>query len=119
MKQLESIKRQIDMMHDLEMLTNMLEQTAARTIAQIRTNILASRPFFREVWRINSVLKQLAPPAPEIVHKHLVVGIGIDWGMPGSLLNRVMDKVIQEQELHQADLLIAGKMSHSRFKGRI
>lgn len=118
MKQIEAIKRQIDMMHDLETLTNMLEQTAARTIAQIRTDILTSRPFFREVWKINGILKQLAPPAPEIVHKHLIVGIGIDWGMPGSLLNRVMDRVTEEQELHQADLLIAGKMSHSRFKGR-
>lgn len=105
-------------MHDLENLTSMLEQTAARTIAQMRTNILNSRAYFKEVWRIYGVLKQLTPPAPEVVHKHLVVGIGIDWGMPGALLNKVMDRVLDEQKLHEADLLIAGKMSHSRFKGR-
>lgn len=105
-------------MHDLENLTSMLEQTAARTIATMRTNILSSRAYFKEVWRIYGILKQLTPPTPEVVHKHLVVGIGIDWGMPGSLLNKVMDKVLDEQKLHEADLLIAGKMSHSRFKGK-
>ena len=105
-------------MHDLENLTSMLEQTAARTIATMRTNILSSRAYFKEVWRIYGILKQLTPPTPEVVHKHLVVGIGIDWGMPGSLLNKVMDKVLDQQKLHEADLLIAGKMSHSRFKGK-
>jgi ATP synthase F1 gamma subunit len=114
----EALKREMEMMHDLENLTSMLEQTAARTIAQMRTNILSSRAYFKEVWRIYGVLKQLTPPSPEVVHKHLVVGIGIDWGMPGALLNRVMDRVLDEQKLHEADLLIAGKMSHSRFKGK-
>lgn len=118
MTQIESLKKNMEMMHDLENLTSMLEQTAARTIATMRTNILSSRAYFKEVWRIYGILKQLTPPTPEVVHKHLVVGIGIDWGMPGSLLNKVMDKVLDEQKLHEADLLIAGKMSHSRFKGK-
>lgn len=117
MTKIESLKRDMEMMHDLENLTSMLEQTAARTIAQMRADILNSRAYFREVWRIYGVLKQLTPPTPEVVHKHLIVGIGIDWGMPGGLLNRVMDKVMDEQKEHEADLLIAGKMSHSRFKG--
>lgn len=112
----EALKKEMEMMHDLENLTNMLEQTAARTIAQMRTDILSSRLYFKEVWRIYGVLKQLTPPSPEVVHKHLVVAVGIDWGMPGSLLNRVMDKAADEQKLHEADLLVAGKMSHSRFK---
>jgi len=118
MTKIEGLKKEIAMMHDLENLTSMLEQTAARSIAQMRTNILSSRAYFREVWRIYAVLKKLTPPSPEVVHKHLVVGIGIDWGMPGGLLNKVMDKVKEEQILHEADLLIAGKMSHSLFRGR-
>ena len=118
MTQVEQLKRNMEMMHDLENLTSMLEQTAARTIAQMRTDILSSRAYFKEVWRIYGILKQLTPPTPEVVHKHLVVGIGIDWGMPGGLLNKVMDKVLDQQKLHEADLLIAGKMSHSRFKGK-
>lgn len=117
MTKIDALKRDMEMMRDLENLTSMLEQTAARTIAQMRSDILSSRAYFREVWRIYGVLKQLVPPAPEVVHKHLVVGIGIDWGMPGGLLNHVMDKVVSEQKAHEADMLIAGKMSHSRFKG--
>lgn len=114
----ESIKRDMKAMQDLEDLTNMLEQTAARTIAQMRKDIVGSREYFREVWRVYGILKKLAPLPPEVVHKHLVVGIGIDWGMPGALLNKVMSKVSEEQALHESDLLIAGKRSHSRFRNK-
>lgn len=118
MSNIEALKREMESMRDLEDLTSMLEQTAARTIAQMRQDILSSRTFFKEVWRIYVVLKQLVPLSPEVIHKHLVVGIGIDWGMPGALLNNVMDRVVDEQKRYQADLLIAGKISHSRFRGR-
>jgi len=112
----ESLKKDLKTMGDLESLTNMLEQTAARTIAQMRTTILDSRPFFKEVWRIYGVLKQLTPPAPEVLHKYLIVAIGIDWGMPGNLLNRVLDEAEKLQQDHGADMLVAGKMAHSRFR---
>ncbi len=118
MKKIESLKSDINTMHDLENLTSMLEQTAARTIAQMRVNILDSRAYFREVWRIHRILKELTPASPEVVHKHLVVGIGIDWGMPGNLLNRVMDRVTSLQKKHEADILIAGKMAHGRFRAQ-
>lgn len=113
----DSLKKDLKMMHDLENLTNMLEQSAARTIAQMRTDILNSRAYFTEAWQVYGILKHLAPPTPEVVHKHLVVGIGIDWGMPGPLLNRVMDKVASIQQSSETDLLVAGKMSHGRFRG--
>lgn len=116
MTKINEIKRQLDTMHDLEMLTSMLEQTSARTIAQLRSTILDSRPFFEEVWRIYGILKQLTPPSPEVVHKQLVVCIGIDWGMPGGLLNHVIEKSIELQKAQDTDILIAGKMAHARFK---
>lgn len=112
----ESLKRDLEMMRGLETLTSMLEQTATRRVAKMRTDILNSRNYFDQVWRIYGILRRLTPPAPEVVHKHLVVGIGIDWGMSGSLPNRVMDKVVDEQKINGSDLLIAGKMSHSRFR---
>ncbi len=116
MKKIDSLKKDIQTMRDLEDITDMLEQTAARTIAHMKTNILGSRQFFLEVWRINAVLKQLAPPPPEVVHKCLVVTIGIDWGMPGNLLNLVIDKARAIQKAHDADMLVAGKMAHGRFR---
>lgn len=103
-------------MHNLEALTSMLEQTSARTVAQLRKTILDSRPFFLEIWRIYGVLKQLTPPPPEVMHKRLVICIGIDWGMSGGLLNRVVAKTLETQKEQEADLLIAGKMAHSHFK---
>lgn len=103
-------------MHDLEDLTNMLEQTAARTIAQMRTNIMNSRPFFRETWRVYGILKQLTPPSPEVVHKHLIVIIAIDWGMPGNLLTKVIAEASRLQKAHGADMLVAGKMAHPQFR---
>jgi ATP synthase F1 gamma subunit len=102
-------------MHDLEDLTNILEQTAARTISQLRKTILDSRPFFKEVWRIYAILKKLSPPSPNVVHKHLIVAIGLDWGMPGNLLNRMVAEAERVRDKHGADLLIAGKMAHGRF----
>jgi ATP synthase F1 gamma subunit len=114
----EILKNSLKSMSDLEDLTNVLEQVAARDIALMREQILQSRPFFREVWRVHQIMQELSPPPPEVVHKHLVVAIALDWGMPGDLLNRTLKKSQELYEEHGADLLIAGKMGHARFKGR-
>ena len=116
MTKLAKLKTDLRTMNELEDLTDMLEQTAARSIARMRSSIMNSRPFFREIWRINGILKQLTPPAPEVVHKHLIVMIGIDWGMPGNLLNLVVKEATQLQQAHGADMLIAGKMAHGYFR---
>lgn len=116
MTKIDRLKKDLTTMKNLEGLTNMLEQTAARSISQMRENILNSRPFFSEVWRIYGILKQLTPPSPEVVHKHLVVGIGVDWGMPGNLLHRLVAETERIQKQHDADLLIAGKMAHTHFR---
>lgn len=118
MTKLDGLKNDLKTMHNLEALTNMLEQTAARSISQMRENILNSRAFFSEVWRIYGILKQLTPPTPEVVHKHLVVGVGVDWGMPGNLLNRLIAETERIQNEHEADLLIAGKMAHGHFRAK-
>lgn len=116
MTKLGKLKTNLKTMEELGVLTDTLEQSAARSIAKMRSTILNSRPYFQEIWRINSILKQLAPPAPEIVHKHLVVMIGIDWGMPGNLLNRVVDEAQRLQREHGTDMLVAGKMAHAHFR---
>jgi len=116
MTKVNAIKRELSTMHTLEMLTNMLEQTSARTISQLRASILESRPFFQEVWRIYGILKQLTPPSPDVVHKHLVVCVAIDWGMPGGLLHKVVEEAISQHKQHDTDLLVAGKMAHPYFK---
>lgn len=118
MAKIESLKNDLKTMHDLEDLTNVLEQVAARDIAQMRKQILQSRPFFQHVWRIHKILSALTPPPPEVIHKHLIVVMAIDWGMPGNLLNRVLDKAEELYDEHGADMLIAGKMGHSRFANR-
>ena len=118
MTKIDGLQQEMRTMKDLEDLTNMLEQIAARDIAVMRTQILESRPFFTEFWKVYSVLKQLTPPPPDVIHRHLVVAIGIDWGMPGSLLHRVLDQAEKTQEGHGADLLLIGKMTHSRFKDK-
>jgi len=116
MKKIEPLKKELKVMKELENLTAMLEQTSAHTIARMKTNIVGSRPFFLEVWRIHAILKQLAPPPPEVIHKHLIVVIGIDWGMPGNLLNRVIAEAKILQKTHNADMLVAGKMAHNYFR---
>lgn len=118
MTKLGKLKTDLTTMNDLENLTDMLEQIAARSIARMRGTIINSRPYFREIWRINGIIKKLSPPAPDVVHKHLVVMIGIDWGMPGSLLNLVANEAVRLQKVHSADMLIAGKMAHSRFRNQ-
>lgn len=118
MTKIDGLQQEMRMMKELEDLTNMLEQIAARNVATMRTEILQSRPFFQEFWRIYGVLKQLAPPPPEVVHRQLVVAIGIDWGMPGNLLHRVLDVAEDTYEKHGADLLLIGKMTHSRFRNK-
>ena len=118
MTKTDGLKQEIRTMKELEDLTNMLEQTAARNIALMRTEILESRPFFQEFWRIYGVLKQLTPPPPEVIHRQLVVAIGIDWGMPGGLLHKVLDVAENAYEEHGADLMLIGKMTHARFKDK-
>ena len=118
MTKIDGLQQELRMMKELEDLTNMLEQIAARNVATMRTEILQSRPFFQEFWRIYGVLKQLTPPPPEVVHRQLVVAIGIDWGMPGNLLHRVLDVADETYQKHGADLLLIGKMTHARFKNK-
>ncbi|MCA9334734.1 F0F1 ATP synthase subunit gamma, partial [Candidatus Saccharibacteria bacterium] len=69
-------------------------------------------------WKIYGVLKQLTPPPPEVIHRQLVVAIGIDWGMPGGLMHQVLDVAEETYEKHGADLLLIGKMTHARFKDK-
>lgn len=115
MTKIDGLQQEMKTMHELEDLTNMLEQVAARNVATMRSEILDSRPFFQEFWRIYAVLKQLTPPPPEVIHRQLVVAIGIDWGMPGNLLHKVLDVAEETYEKHGADLLLIGNMTHSRF----
>ena len=116
MTKLDGLRTKMRTMNDLEDITNMLEQVAARDIAQMREQILQSRPFFQQFWSIYRVLKGIAPLSPDVVHKHLVVLIGIDWGMPGDLQNKVIREAEKQYIAHGADILIAGKMAHSRFR---
>lgn len=118
MTKIDGLQQEMRTMHELEDLTNMLEQIAARNVATMRSEILESRPFFQEFWRIYAVLKQLTPPPPEVIHRQLVVAIGIDWGMPGSLLHRVLDVAEETYEKHGADLLLIGNMTHARFRNK-
>ena len=118
MSKLDGLLNEMKTMHDLEDITNMLEQVAARDIALMREQILQSRPFFQEFWKIYRVVKELTPVAPEVVHKHLVAVIGIDWGMPGNLLNRVVENAEELFMAEDVDMLLAGKMLHGRFAGR-
>jgi ATP synthase F1 gamma subunit len=118
MTKLDGLSREISTMKDLEDLTNMLEQIAARDIALMREQILQSRPFFQEFWKIYRVLKSLTPPAPEVIHKQLVVAIGIDWGMPGGLMTKMLDEAEKQYHEKGADLLLVGKMTHTRFAGQ-
>lgn len=116
MSDLESLKTGMKTMSDLEDITKMLEQVAARDIARTRKDILDGRRFFGEVWRVYNALQLLTPPPPQVIRKHLVVAIGIDWGMPGSLLGRTLARAIEMQRERNADLVLAGKKLHQRYK---
>ena len=116
MNDLEGLKAQMQTMRDLEDITKMLEQVAARDIARMRQDILDSRRFFREVWRVHKALKQLAPPPPQVIRKHLIVAVGIDWGMPGALLGRTLSAAEALQRESNADMVLAGRKLHSRYR---
>lgn len=116
MTKVNQIKTELDTMNELEHLTDMLEQSAAMSIAKMRGDIMNSRPFFREIWRINGIMKQIVPMNPETVHKHLVVLVGIDWGIPGNLLNLVSQKAKDLQREYVADVIVSGKMVHANFR---
>ncbi len=117
MNDVESLKTEMKAMHDLEDITKMLEQVAAREIARMRSDILESRRFFKEVWAIYRALKELTPPPPQVIRKHLVVAVGLDWGMPGDLLARMLRRASQVQATHGADMLLAGNKCHHRYRG--
>lgn len=118
MARIDILKNELKTMRDLKELTNMLEQVAAREIADMRETILQSRPFFQEAWRIHKIVSALSVLSPEVVHKHIVVVLAIDWGMPGDLLNRVIDRATIIHDQHGADVLVVGKMAHPRFRDK-
>jgi len=116
MTKVESIRNHLQAMRGLEDLTYVLEQTAAQKIAQLREDVLHSRQYFQAVWKIYGILKQLAPPPPEVMHKHLVVVISVDGGMSGGLTHKVIAEALKIREEHGADALVAGKSAHSSFR---
>lgn len=118
MAKVASLKNDLHTVQQLSEMTKILEETAARDIAQMRERIMQSRPYFVEAWKIYGILQQLAPPQPKVMNKQLVVGITLEWGMTGSLLNRVVDKTEELFDQYEADLLLTGKMGIDRFKDR-
>lgn len=118
MAKLETLKGEIRTVEELAELSNVLEQTAARDIAQMRERILESRQFFQEARRVYKVLQTLTPTKPNVLNKHLVVLVTLEWGMTGSLLNRVVRKAEELYDHYEADLLITGKMGRNRFVKR-
>lgn len=118
MSKVEKLKNELKTVEELGEMTRVLEETAARDIANMRERILASRPYFQEAWKINKVMQQLTPPPPKVLNKQLVIAITLEWGMTGSLLTHVLDKAEELYEHHQADLLLTGKMGRDRFEDR-
>jgi ATP synthase F1 gamma subunit len=118
MAKISALKNDLKTVDQLSEMTKILEETAARDIAQMRERIMDSRPYFVEAWRIYNILQKLAPPQPKVMNKQLVVGISLDWGMTGSLLTKVVDKTEELYEQYEADLLLTGKMGVDRFRDR-
>ena len=118
MTEVESMKSHLKVMHGLEDLTYVLEQTAAQKIARLRKDVLSSRQYFQAVWKIYEILKLLAPPPPEVMHKHLVVIISVDGGMSGGLTHKVIAEAVKLRDEHGADMLVAGKTAHSAFRAK-
>ena len=118
MGKLETLKSEIKTIDELKDITSMLEQIAARDITQMRSRILESRQFFQEAWRIYRVVREVSPTPPDVMNKHLVVIITLNWGMAGSLLKKVTDKGEELYQHYEADLLITGKMGQTQFADR-
>src|SRR5690606_5663549 len=116
--QLETLKNEIKAIDELSDMTNVLEQVAAKEISRMRQRILDSREFFQEAWRIYRIMHQITPVSPDVVKQDLVVMITLNWGMFGSLLNRVVDKSEELYQKYSADLLITGKMGQATFLNR-
>lgn len=118
MAKTDKIQNELNAVTQLSEITKMLEETAARDIAQLRVRVVNSRPYFREAWKIYDILQQLSPPAPDVMNKQLVVAITLDWGMTGSLLRRVTETAEELYQRYEADLLLTGKMGKDRFTNR-
>ena len=116
--QLESLKNEISAIEELSDMTSVLEQVAAKEISRMRQRILNSRPFFQEAWRVYRVLHQVAPVSPEVIKQDLVVMITLNWGMFGSLLNKVVSRTEEVYQKYNADLLITGRLGQAEFMHR-
>lgn len=118
MPKVEKLKKELKTVAELGDMTRVLEETAARDISLMRERIINNRPYFQEAWRIYRVMQQLAPPAPQLLNKHLVIGVTLEWGMTGSLLQHVLNKTEELYERYEGDLLLTGKMGRDRFLNR-
>jgi F-type H+-transporting ATPase subunit gamma len=115
MQSLELLRNQITAINDLSGITGALEQIAAKNMMNTRQKILKSRSFFDETWKVYGVLRQLAPVAPDVKDKDLVIVISLNQGMCGNLLNKVVAVGKELYKDRKADLLITGKKGHSHF----
>lgn len=118
MAKTEKLKREVKTVTQLKEMTHVLEETAARDISLMRERILEGRPYFQEAWKIYRIMQQLTPPAPDVLNKHLVVAVTLEWGMTGSLLTHVLDKTEELYKRYEADILLTGNMGRDRFADR-
>jgi len=114
----EKLKKEVKTVSQLKEMTHVLEETAARDISLMRERIIEGRPYFQEAWKIYRIMQQLTPPAPDVLNKHLVVAVTLEWGMTGSLLTHVLDKTEELYKRYEADILLTGNMGRDRFADR-
>lgn len=118
MAKVDSLKQELGTVEQLGEMSRVLEETAARDISLMRERILQGRPYFQESWKIYRVMQQLAPPPPNVLNKHLVIAVTLEWGMTGNLLGHVLDKAEELYQHYEADILLTGKMGRDRFADR-
>ncbi len=118
MSSIEALKQDIKVIAELGEITEVLEQVAAKNIMETRSDILKSRDFFDEAWKIYNVIRNTTEIGPEVIDRDLIVVITPNRGMSGNLLNRVIDKAEELYKKHKADLLITGKKGHNHFINR-
>lgn len=114
MKQLLDIAREESSMDTVVNLTSVFESLASMRIFQIKSQVLSSQNFFRELWhiytqiRVDGMFRFGRENEVEIIDKELIIAVTSESGFSGDIDQKLIQWMIEYYKADLHDIIIIG-----------
>lgn len=114
MKRPQEIQKQIHQVDTIVELTGVFEGIASMRISQIKNQVLQSKDFFQELWRIYSQLRvdrsfgYGRSSDAKVIEKELLVVITAEGGFSGDIDQKLIDWLLSHFDKNKHEIIVIG-----------